>query len=110
MTKILQHTVSSRSSLLEPQTAEQLVAVPVIERVVVARGGGAGGLAWCHTAGRLMHVHDTGWSDTASPGRYTNTGHRRLRDHALQVPAVADQQWMVPLFSSSTEWWILPLC
>ena len=22
----------------------------------------------------------------------------------------ADLQWMVPLFSSSTEWWILPLC
>ena len=38
MPKILQHTASSRSSLPELQTAEQLVAVPVIEQVVVARG------------------------------------------------------------------------
>ena len=33
-----------------------------------------------------------------------------VHDHARQVPAIADQQWMVPLFSSSTELWILPLC
>ena len=26
------------------------------------------------------------------------------------VPAVFAEQWMVPLFSSSTELWILPLC
>ena len=76
--KILQHTVSSRSSLLEPQMAEQLVAVPVIESVVVARGWGADGLALSHTAGHtwIMRVHDTGWRDTTSPGRYANTGHR----------------------------------
>ena len=34
----------------------------------------------------------------------------RLCDHARQVPAVFAGQWMVPLFSSSTERWILPFC
>ena len=33
-----------------------------------------------------------------------------LREHSLQVPAVFADLWMVPLYSSSTEWWILPLC
>ena len=61
--KILQHTV--RSSLPEPQTAEQLVAVPVIERVVVARGRGAGGLAWCHCVAHVAHAR----ARHASPGR-----------------------------------------
>ena len=68
--KILPHTVPQRSSLQEPQTAEQLVAVPVIERIIVARGQGAGGVAWCHTAGRtwLMRVHDTGWEPPPAQG------------------------------------------
>ena len=70
MPKILQHMASSRSSLHEPQTAEQLVAVPVIERIIVARGRGAGGVAWCHTAERtwLMLVHDTGWEPPPAQG------------------------------------------
>ena len=68
--KILPHTVPQRSSLQEPQTAEQLVAVPVIERIVVARGRGAGGVAWCHTAGWtwLVRVHDTGWEPPPGQG------------------------------------------
>ena len=38
---------------------------------------GASSIAVCRAAGHTwaMTVHDTGWSDTAGPGRYTNTGH-----------------------------------
>ena len=76
--KILQHTVPQRSSLLEPQMAEQLVAVPVIEFIVFRRLQGELGIAVCRDARTtcIMRVHDTGWRDTTSPGRYTNTGHR----------------------------------
>ena len=111
--KIIQHMVPPRSSLQEPQMAEQLVEVPGFEFVFVRRAEGALCLGVVRVVGHTwsMRVCDTGWRDTASPERYTHTGHRwRLRDHARQVPAVADQQWMVPLSSSSTEWWILPLC
>ena len=70
--KILQHTVPQRSSLQEPQMAEQLVEVPGFEFVFVRLCLGvvsAAGYTWA------MRVHDTGWSDTACPGRHTNTGH-----------------------------------
>ena len=33
-----------------------------------------------------------------------------LREHSRQVPAVFADLWMVPLFISSTEWWILLVC
>ena len=39
--KILPHAVPQRSSLQEPQTAEQLVAVPGFEFVIVRRAEGA---------------------------------------------------------------------
>ena len=71
--KIIQHTVP----LLEPQMAEQLVAVPGFEFVFVGRVEGAlclGVVRAGHTW--FMRVCDTGWRDTASPGRKTNTGHR----------------------------------
>ena len=108
MPKILQHTASSRSSLPEPQTAEQLVAVPVIEFIVFRRHEGELGIAVCRDARTtwMMRAHDTGWSRAV----YKNWAKVRLCNHARQVPAVFFEQWMVPLFSSSTEWWILPLC
>ena len=64
-------------SLRQPQTAEQLVEVPEFEFVFVRRIEGALSIAVCRAAGHTwaMRVHDTGWSDTAGPGRYTNTGH-----------------------------------
>ena len=67
-----------RSSLLEPQTAEQLVEVLGFDFVFVRHIEGASSIAVCRAAGHTwgMNVHDTGWSDTAGPGRYTNTGHR----------------------------------
>ena len=72
--KILQHTVLQRSSLQEPQTAEQLVAVPGFEFVFVRRAEGALCLGIVRAAGHTlaMRVHDTGWRDTAGPGRYIN--------------------------------------
>ena len=84
MPKILQHMASSRSSLPEPQTAEQLVAVPVIERIIVARGRGAGGVAWCHTAERtwLLRVHDTGWEPPPAQGVCKYWAQVRLCGHA----------------------------
>ena len=76
--KITQHTVPQRSSLLEPQMAEQLVEVLGFEFVFVRRAEGALCLGVVRAAGHTwaMCVHDTGWRDTASPGRYINTGHR----------------------------------
>ena len=76
--KIILHTVPPRSSLLEPQMAEQLVRVPVFEYVGLRRSEGALGIAIVLAAGHtwFMRMHDTGWRDTASPGRCTNTGHR----------------------------------
>ena len=72
--KIIQHTVP----LLEPQMAEQLVAVPGFEFVFVGRAEGALCLGVVRAAGHtwFMRVCDTGWRDTASPGRFSNTGHR----------------------------------
>ena len=63
---------------LAPQMAAQLVEVPLIEFIVFRRHAGELGIAVCRDARdtRMMRVHDTGWRDTASPGRYTNTGHR----------------------------------
>ena len=76
--KILPHTVPQRSSLQEPQTAEQLVAVLGYEFVFVRRAEGALCLGVVRAAGHTwaMRVHDTGWRDTASPGRFLNTGQR----------------------------------
>ena len=76
--KIILHAVPQRSSLLEPQMAEQLVQVLEVEYAVVARGEGAEGLAFCRVAGYVwvVRVHDTGWGGSASPGRKTNTGRR----------------------------------
>ena len=67
-----------RSSLLEPQTAEQLVEVLGFDFVFVRHIEGASSIAVCRAAGHTwgFNVHDTGWSDTAGPGRYTNIGHR----------------------------------
>ena len=64
-------------SLRQPQTAKQLVVVPGFEFVFVRRVEGAISIAVCRAAGHTwaMRVHDTGWSDTADPGRHTNTGH-----------------------------------
>ena len=64
-------------SLRQPQTAEQLVEVPVIEFIVFRRHAGELGIAVCRDTRTtwMMRVYDTGWSDTAGPGRYTNTGH-----------------------------------
>ena len=76
--KIILHTIPQRSSLLKPQMAEQLVDVPGFEFVFVRRAEGALCLGVVRAAGHTwaMRVHDTGWRDTASPGRYINTGHR----------------------------------
>ena len=76
--KIIVHTAPHRSSLLEPQMAEQLVPVPGFGFVFFRRYDGALGLGVVRAAGHtwFMRVHDIGWRDTASPGRYTNTGHR----------------------------------
>ena len=65
-------------SLRQPQTAEQLVEVLGFDFVFVRHIEGASRIAVCRAAGHTwgVHVHDTGWSDTADPGRYTNTGHR----------------------------------
>ena len=67
---ILQHTASSRSSLPEPQTAEQLVAVPGFEFVIFRRSEGALGLAVARAAGQTwaMPVHDTGWQPPPAQG------------------------------------------
>ena len=64
--------------LRQPQTAEQLVEVLGFDFVFVRHIEGASSIAVCRAAGHTwgMNVHDTGWSDTAGPGRYTNTGHR----------------------------------
>ena len=55
---------------------------------------------------------DTGWRDTAGHWAVFKYWAQcaRLCDRARQVPAVFAEQWMVPIFSSSTELWILPLC
>ena len=73
--KIMLHTALQRSSLPEPQMAEQLVAVPVIEFIIFRRHEGELGIAVCRDTRTtwMMRAHDTGWSDTAGPGRYTNT-------------------------------------
>ena len=77
--KIIQHTVPQRSSLLEPQMAEQLAEVAVIEHVKVATGLDAWGLGFMRISEtvRLVGVYDSGWRDTAGPGRKTNTGQPR---------------------------------
>ena len=64
--------------LRQPQTAEQLVEVLGFDFVFVRHIEGASSIAVCRAVGHTwgMNVHDTGWSDTAGPGRYTNTGHR----------------------------------
>ena len=74
--KILQHTIPQRSSLQEPQMAEQLVAVPVIEFIVFRRLEGELGIAFVRVAGHtcIMRVRDTAWRDTAGPGRFSSTG------------------------------------
>ena len=70
MPKILQHTALSRSSLLEPQTAEQLVAVPGFEFVIFRRAEGVLGLAVARAVGQTwaMLVHDTGWEPPPAQG------------------------------------------
>ena len=104
--KILQHTVSQRSSLQEPQLAEQLVDVPTpspalapvpqmehqlvevppIVPQLVGFFAGADGYVWRQLSGptgvywwRVGSSH-TQWAPppgyTARPGRYTNTGRR----------------------------------
>ena len=76
--KIILHSAPQRSSLPEPQMAEQLVAVPVIQFIIFRRHEGELGIAVCRDTRTtwMMCVYDTGWSDTASPGRCTNIGHR----------------------------------
>ena len=95
MPKILQHTVPSRSSLLEPQMAEQLVEVPGFEFVFVRRAEGALFLGVFRATGHTwaMRVHDTGDVSATMHDKFQ-------RRRTLEVL----------LFSSSTEWWILPLC
>ena len=104
--KILQHTVLQRSSLQEPQLAEQLVEVPTpspalapvpqtehqlvevppIVPQLVGFFAGADGYVWRQLSGptgaywwRVGSSH-TQWAPppgyTARPGRYTNTGRR----------------------------------
>ena len=70
MPKILHHTASSRSSLPEPQTAEQLVAVPGFQFIIFRRSEGALGLAVARAAGQTwaMPVHDTGWEPPPAQG------------------------------------------
>ena len=70
MPKILQHMASSRSSLPEPQTAEQLVAVPGFEFVFVRRAEGALCLGVVRAGGHTwaMRVHDTGWEPPPAQG------------------------------------------
>ena len=68
--KILPHTVPQRSSLQEPQTAEQLVAVPGFEFVIVRRAEGALCLGVVRAGGHTlaMRVHDTGWESPPAQG------------------------------------------
>ena len=63
--------------LRQPQTAEQLVELPVFDYVGFRRHEGALGLGVCRVPGHVffVRVHDKMWSDTASQGRLTNTGH-----------------------------------
>ena len=70
MPKILPHTVPQRSSLQEPQTAEQLVAVPGFEFVIVRRAEGALCLGVVRAGGHTwaMRVHDTGWERPPAQG------------------------------------------
>ena len=60
--KIVQHTVPQRSSLLQPQMAEQLVEVIGFEFVFVRRAEGALCLGVVRAAGHTsaMRVHDIG--------------------------------------------------
>ena len=65
-----------RTALLSPGAAdgvEQLVPAPGFEHVYVRRSEGALCFGVVRAAGHtwFVRVHDT-----ASPGRYTNTGHR----------------------------------
>ena len=70
MPMILQHTASSCSSLPEPQTAEQFVAVPGFEFVIFRPSEGALGLAVARACGQTwaMPVHDTGWEPPPAQG------------------------------------------
>ena len=63
-----------RSSLLEPQTAEQLVELPVFDHVGFRRYEGALGLGVCRVPGHVffVRVHDTGWRDTANWAQVTS--------------------------------------
>ena len=72
----VEQVIEVPSSLLEPQMAEQLVEVPGFEFVFVTRAEGALCLGVVRAAGHtwVIRVHITGWRDTASPGRYINTG------------------------------------
>ena len=74
--KIILHSAPQRYSLLEPQMAGQLVAVPVIQFIIFRRHEGELSIAICRDTRTtwMMCVHDTEWRDTASPGWYTNTG------------------------------------
>ena len=69
--KILPHTVPQRSSLQAPQTAEQLVAVPGFEFVIVRRApkehSALESLALGGTT-LAMRVHDTGWESPPAQG------------------------------------------
>ena len=73
--KIMLHTAPLRSFLVEPQMAEQLVEVLGFVLVFVRRIEGAPSIAVCRADTWALPVHDSGWGDTAGPGRYTNTGH-----------------------------------
>ena len=70
--KILPHTVPQRSSLQAPQTAEQLVAVPGFEFVIVRRAEGALCLGVARAGGHTlaMRVHDTGWESPPAQGGF----------------------------------------
>ena len=73
-----------RRVLPAPQTAEQLVDMPVPESVILAHGRCDLGVKWCQIAapGRgywwMAGTRHTQWHQpdgfTASPGRYKNTG------------------------------------
>ena len=85
----------------------------MIEHVRVAPGSDAWGLGCMRISESLCVCTTLGGVTPPAQGgiQILGTGEcGRLCDHARQVPAVFVGQWMVPLFSSSTEWWILPLC
>ena len=128
--EVLKHTVPQHSSLLEPQTVEKLVEVPVPHTVILADGRDDRGIRWRHVLGRgggafwwmvgTNHTRRAARRDSPPAqdniqilGSLGRPGGRRPCDHAAQVSSSStwptSRSWFLR-FSSSTECWTLQLC